>query len=125
MVLGWGRAWHSSLAARRHCYRSPVVSKVKRKRKKDKPECLRLRDYLEEEVERKKIRRRVEECARLINERPMEYLMLAGTLFLLMTMPATKPKWLKDVPPVNQKYAGPWRGKGSFGKGFGQQEGHR
>lgn len=30
-----------------------------------------------------------------------------------------RPAWLKDCPPVNPKLAGPWRGKGSFGKGFG------
>lgn len=43
-----------------------------------------------------------------------------GLLSLIyMTSPSERPAWLKDCPPINPKRAGPWRGKGSFGKGFG------
>lgn len=31
------------------------------------------------------------------------------------------PAWRKSLPPASEKLAGPWRGKGSFGKGFGPQ----
>ena len=30
-----------------------------------------------------------------------------------------RPKWLKDCAPVHGRRNGAWRGKGSFGKGFG------
>lgn len=30
-----------------------------------------------------------------------------------------RPAHLKDMPPINPRTAGPWRGKGSFGHGFG------
>lgn len=29
------------------------------------------------------------------------------------------PAWVKDLPPLGGRVAGPWRGKGSFGHGFG------
>lgn len=29
------------------------------------------------------------------------------------------PKWLKDLPPIGGRTNGAWRGKGSFGHGFG------
>ena len=30
-----------------------------------------------------------------------------------------RPAYLKDMPPANPRTAGAWRGKGSFGHGFG------
>jgi len=35
------------------------------------------------------------------------------------------PAWRKDLPPLGGRTAGPWRGKGSFGHGFGPQLGHK
>lgn len=35
------------------------------------------------------------------------------------------PAWVKDLPPMYEKLAGPWRGPGSFGRGFGPQVRHR
>lgn len=32
---------------------------------------------------------------------------------------STKPAWLKNCAPIHGRRAGPWRGKGSFGRGFG------
>jgi hypothetical protein len=40
---------------------------------------------------------------------------------LLLTGTPERPAWLEDCPPVGGRRAGPWRGKGSFGKGFGPQ----
>jgi len=34
---------------------------------------------------------------------------------------STMPKWAEGLAPVSPKVSGPWRGKGSFGKGFGPQ----
>lgn len=30
-----------------------------------------------------------------------------------------RPAWLKDCAPIHGRRAGPWRGKGSFGRSFG------
>jgi hypothetical protein len=35
------------------------------------------------------------------------------------------PAWTKDLPPLWERLAGPWRGPGSFGKGFGPQVRHK
>lgn len=50
------------------------------------------------------------------------FLVLTGLVVLkVLSTPTAAPKWLKDAPPVHTKVAGPWRGKGSFGHGFGPQ----
>lgn len=59
---------------------------------------------------------------------PITCAVLFGYLALLsMSVSATqeRPAWLKDCPPVNGRRAGAWRGKGSFGHGFGPQVKHR
>ena len=38
---------------------------------------------------------------------------------LFLAAPRERPKWLKGCPPVHGRKAGAWRGKGSFGHGFG------
>jgi len=43
------------------------------------------------------------------------------TVFKILTGPALISEWLNGAPTINTKVAGPWRGKGSFGKGFGPQ----
>jgi hypothetical protein len=46
--------------------------------------------------------------------------------FLLMNQKVGKaPAWLAGLPPVNGRVAGPWRGPGSFGRGFGPQVRHK
>lgn len=48
------------------------------------------------------------------------FMVVAGLVALkVMTEGGKVPKWLKDCPPINTRVAGPWRGKGSFGHGFG------
>lgn len=54
------------------------------------------------------------------------FMVLTGLVVLkVLTSPTPRPAWLKDAPPVHGKVAGPWRGKGSFGHGFGPQANHR
>lgn len=50
-----------------------------------------------------------------------EFLIAMGILSfaVLAGKESTKPGYLKDMPPINPRTAGPWRGKGSFGHGFG------
>ena len=43
--------------------------------------------------------------------------MLVGILALVR--PTPRPAWVKDLPPIGGRTNGSWRGKGSFGKGFG------
>lgn len=57
-----------------------------------------------------------------------ETIVLAGIVALafLALGPSRAPAWAKDLPPAFEKLAGPWRGKGSFGKApFGLQSRHR
>jgi hypothetical protein len=53
-------------------------------------------------------------------------LMVAMAIGVCVLTPSDAPAWTKDLPQVNPKTAGPWRGKGSFGKApFGVQVRHR
>lgn len=50
------------------------------------------------------------------------FLVVAGLVLLTsFSSQSRRPAWLKDLPPLGGKVAGPWRGKGSFGRGFGPQ----
>jgi hypothetical protein len=54
----------------------------------------------------------------LVKSHPV--LIVTGLLVLqCLAGPVERPKWLKDCPPVGGRRNGAWRGKGSFGKGFG------
>jgi hypothetical protein len=54
------------------------------------------------------------------------FLMLMGMVALhFLTSEQRRPEWLKDCAPVHARRAGAWRGKGSFGHGFGPQAKHR
>jgi hypothetical protein len=45
---------------------------------------------------------------------------IIGALILFyLAGPAERPAWLKDCPRVGGPRNGAWRGKGSFGHGFG------
>lgn len=66
--------------------------------------------------------------ARALPETPPEHrrtllLVLLGAVAIhsLSSEEDRRPKWLKDAPPVGGRRAGPWRGKGSYGKSFGPQ----
>lgn len=65
-----------------------------------------------------------EEVERFCLENPAFLVVTAALVLQVLTSPG-KPAWLKDCPPVHGKHAGPWRGKGSFGKSFGPQVKHR
>lgn len=41
------------------------------------------------------------------------------SLFVMAAKENVRPAYLKDMPPIHPRLAGPWRGKGSFGHGFG------
>lgn len=45
---------------------------------------------------------------------------ILGVLVLAyLATPLERPGWLKDCPRIHGPRNGAWRGKGSFGKGFG------
>ena len=54
-------------------------------------------------------------------------MVMTGVLAIaFLSGPSKAPRWLKDAPPSFEKLAGPWRGKGSFGKApYGPQTRHR
>jgi hypothetical protein len=62
---------------------------------------------------------------KLLMEQPTLVLFGGIALYALMGRGAGKPAWTKDLPPVGGPVAGAWRGKGSFGHGFGSQVKHR
>lgn len=68
------------------------------------------------------------EAPKIDPEKAKEFLLknpefLIGMLslgFIVLAQKETKrPAYLKGMPPINPRTAGPWRGKGSFGHGFG------
>lgn len=52
-------------------------------------------------------------------------LILTGVaVYFLLSRTSERPKWLKDCAPVHSRKAGAWRGKGSYGHGFGANKIH-
>lgn len=52
--------------------------------------------------------------------------MMAGLVALVLLQKTGKvPAWVADLPALQERLAGPWRGPGSFGKSFGPQGRHR
>lgn len=52
--------------------------------------------------------------------------MMAGLVALVLLQKTGKvPAWVADLPALSERLAGPWRGPGSFGHGFGPQARHR
>jgi len=85
-----------------------------------------LDSYLEEEKERRKTAETLEKRREFVQEHPVSALFFETALYLLITTEPKKPAWLKNIPPIHPRLAGPWRGKGSFGGNFGSQEsGHK
>ena len=62
---------------------------------------------------------------KLMKEQPTLVIMGAAVLYALIGRGTAAPAWVKGLPPVGGRMAGPWRGKGSFGRGFGSQMKHR
>lgn len=54
-------------------------------------------------------------------------MVMTGILaYVFLSGESKQPAWLKDAPPAFERLAGPWRGKGSFGKApFGSQSRRR
>ena len=54
------------------------------------------------------------------------FLMMAGLVALVCLQKTGKvPDWVKGLPALSERLAGPWRGPGSFGHGFGPQARHK
>jgi len=62
-----------------------------------------------------------EEAEEFIRANPIVYMALGAAVIELLTKGKNVPKWIKDLPITNERKAGAWRGKGSFGKNFGPQ----
>lgn len=59
-----------------------------------------------------------QEIEKLMREHPAA--VIVGALVLAyLTAPFERPAWLKDCPRIHAPRNGAWRGKGSFGHGFG------
>lgn len=68
-----------------------------------------------------------------LDPKKIEAFLVANPLFIIgigmvalqvLSKSSKAPAWVKDLPPVNGRVAGPWRGKGSFGHSFGPQAHH-
>ncbi len=62
---------------------------------------------------------------RFLRENPLFLVLLGLVVMSSLQKPQERPKWLDGCPNPNERLAGPWRGKGSFGHGFGPQVRHR
>jgi hypothetical protein len=58
-------------------------------------------------------------------ENPIFFVSLGLLALTFLEKRGTVPAWAKDLPALKERLAGPWRGKGSFGHGFGPQARHR
>lgn len=61
----------------------------------------------------------LEQAKAFLEKNPVVFAVLG--LLVLMGPQKAAPGWVKDLPPLGGRTAGPWRGKGSFGHGFGPQ----
>ncbi len=66
-----------------------------------------------------------EQLMKLAKDNPILGIVGGLVLFKICVEATTRPAWLKDLAPIGGRVAGPWRGKGSFGHGFGSQVKHR
>lgn len=62
---------------------------------------------------------------KLMKEHPVLMVMLGLVALQVLSKPGERPAHLKGLPPIHPRTAGTWRGKGSFGHGFGPQVRHR
>lgn len=59
-----------------------------------------------------------EEIQDLFDKCPMA-MIVGGLLLYSLMVDRGRPKWLGSCPPIHGRRNGAWRGKGSFGHGFG------
>jgi hypothetical protein len=60
-----------------------------------------------------------EDIEKFCKENPA-VVVITGLLSLtILSQRCDRPEWLNDCSPVHQRTNSAWRGKGSFGKGFG------
>lgn len=62
-----------------------------------------------------------EEAEEFVRANPIIYIAFGAAVIKILTEAKNVPKWIKDLPVTHEHLAGPWRGKGSFGKNFGPQ----
>jgi hypothetical protein len=62
---------------------------------------------------------------KFLKENPVFLVLLGMAILQALQKPQERPKWLDQCPRTTGPVAGPWRGKGSFGGGFGPQVRHR
>lgn len=60
-----------------------------------------------------------EKAEKFLKEHPVAFIAAGVLLFKFLSSGREVPEFLKGLAPISPKTAGPWRGKGSFGKGFG------
>jgi hypothetical protein len=64
------------------------------------------------------------EIEEFVRKNPAVIAMAGALVFQVLSKVSERPAYLKDCPPLRQRLAGPWRGKGSFGHGFGHVKVH-
>jgi len=87
---------------------------MKKKEKKEKPRTKKSQAEAPLELEKLK-----ETLIQAFQDRHTLFIATAVVAYLFLAAPRERPKWLKGCPPVHGRKAGAWRGKGSFGHGFG------
>ena len=60
-----------------------------------------------------------EEVEEFLRKNPALVVAAGMAMLQILSRSSERPAWLKDCAPVHSRTAGPWRGKGSFGHGFG------
>lgn len=65
------------------------------------------------------------EAADKLLANPMFMVIMGLVALKFCSTPSERPKYLKDCAPIHGRRAGAWRGKGSFGHGFGPQIKHK
>ncbi len=70
-------------------------------------------------MKKKPSKEEIAKAMKFLEDNPILMIVGAIACIELLSRVGMRPAWLKDCAPVNSRLAGPWRGKGSFGKNFG------
>lgn len=70
-------------------------------------------------MKKKPSKEEIAKAMKFLEENPILMIVGAIACIKILSESGVRPAYLKDCAPVNQRTAGPWRGKGSFGKNFG------
>lgn len=62
------------------------------------------------------------EVQELLQKNPVLFGLIGLMAIEFLSRSYERPKWLKDCPRIHDRRNGPWRGKGSFGTGFGRDK---